>query len=123
MSFEEIILIPFATCFIFALCSALGSLFLDNAMNEGHIFEGYYNFIERITSKYDAKGKKIGHYNIFKPLGGCGACMSTWVAIFTFVILCTNSNIQWWWLFPYIFISSFLFLLSKKLIHESDEVQ
>lgn len=83
-------------------------------MNEGHIFAGYYRWLERVTSMYNKKGKKIGHYAIFKPLGGCPVCMNVWVCFFSFIFVVFKFELDWWWVLPYVFMGSFLFLIIKK---------
>jgi hypothetical protein len=93
----------------------LGGLFIDNAMNEGHIFAGYYKFIQRITAKYDSKGKLIGQRAIFKPLGGCIVCMNVWLAVFSFILVAIKNHLDWWWVFPYIFLASFFLITAKKI--------
>lgn len=52
------------------------SLFLDMCMEDGMIFSWYYRLIERVFFKK--------HIWLFKVLGGCVYCFSTWVFVLFF---------------------------------------
>jgi hypothetical protein len=63
---------------IVSIYSAFLTKFIDFCFNEGNIFDWYYLYIYNNFKDDNPK--------LFKLLGGCLFCFSTWVFIFNFVL-------------------------------------
>jgi len=105
--------------------NSLLSYFLDYCFWEGSIFGRWLPFIAKINLKlFDSakfKGfqsaKENPHYDnmiveqaqkyfFFKILGGCALCTNIWLGFFTFIILGIVFSLSFWYLIPYLLISS-----------------
>jgi hypothetical protein len=59
----------------------------------------------------------------YKMLGGCPVCFGMWIAILSYVIICATTWLEWYYIFPYIFISSWQIrkLVGATYSHEEPE--
>lgn len=46
------------------------------------------------------------HVFFYKMLGGCPVCFGIWIAMTSYVIICYFTFLEWYFCFPYIFVSS-----------------
>lgn len=104
--------------------TALFSYFLDYCFWENSIFGKWLPFLSQKllkkkdykklnqilllpeNARYNAYIEASGPYFLFKILGGCIICTNVWICMLLFPIwwIC---GIDWYYLFPYIFSSSF----------------
>jgi hypothetical protein len=127
---------------IFAFFNASLTLFLQFCFQRGSIFSGWLPWVAKIIVKKEARWKydeikkladKFHRENeylkacfetklvfLWKIIGGCSVCSGTWLAIGTFIILFFTLPFQWYWVFPYIFVSGLFTLLLEKHDNSTD---
>ena len=90
-----------------AMVGASTSFFLQFTYVEGHIFNFYYRWIERLR-----ENKNFGTLSM--PLGLCAYCQNIWLTTIAFAIISVFMETTWWmWIPSTAFAHVFLSTLDK----------
>ena len=127
-----------------SVCVASFSHFLTHCFKPGMIFDFYLPFIAKMLLKVSKEEHELmaklceNHQDpkdcyermfmemlmsipskalLYKPLGGCGLCMSTWIFFFSCIPVYMILDISWWILIFYVLLCHFFFMTIFKISH------
>jgi len=84
-----------------AFVAASGTFFLHDAcFPPGKIFDRWIPFVER---NFRDNPKNPFSF-LANPLGLCAYCQNIWIGLFTFAIMDMKLDMNWWLLFPSLFL-------------------
>lgn len=103
--------------------------FVDYTFWKGAIFDFYLPWLAKLLLKYFSpkelkklmalkstmsnddfddilKDKATEEVFFYKMLGGCPICFGMWIAMASYAIICYFTFLEWYFCFPYMFVSS-----------------